>query len=87
MRLFEFGFRNDTDTENGVIFIVEKELSKAIDWANRKLQKESYDYRVSKKDLIDSGLRLHEDETVGIYEVIYPMVGNGLCMVSKCYTN
>ena len=72
MRLFEFGFRNDTDTENGVIIIVEKELSKAIDWANRKLQKESYDYRVSKKDLIDSGLRLHEDETVGIYEVIYP---------------
>lgn len=39
MRLFEFGFRNDTDTENGVIFIVERELSKAIDWANRKLQK------------------------------------------------
>ena len=72
MRLFELGFRNDTDTENGVIFIVERELSKAIDWANRKLQKESYDYRVSKKDLIDDGLRLHEDETVGIYEVIYP---------------
>jgi len=72
MRLFEFGFRNDKDTENGVIFIVERELNKAIDWANRKLQKESYDYRVSKNDLIDDGLRLHEDETVGIYEVIYP---------------
>ena len=72
MRLFEFGFRNDTDTENGVIFIVERELSKAIEWANGKLQKESYDYRVSKDDLIDDALRLHEDETVGIYEVIYP---------------
>jgi len=72
MRLFEFGFRNDTDTENGVIFIVERELSKAIEWANEKLQKESYDYRVSKKDLIDDALRLHKDETVRIYEVIYP---------------
>lgn len=72
MKLFEFGFRNDTDTESGVIFIVERELSKAIDWANGKLQKESYDYRVSKDDLIDDALRLHEDETVGVYEVIYP---------------
>ena len=72
MKLFEFGFRNDTDTENGVIFIVERELSKAIEWANRKLQKESYDYRVSKDDLIDGALRVHKDETVGIYEVIYP---------------
>ena len=72
MRLFEFGFRNDTDTENGVIFIVERELSKAIEWANGKLQKESYDYRVSKDDLIDDALRIHEEETVGIYEVIYP---------------
>lgn len=72
MRLFEFGFRNDTDTQSGVIFIVERELSKAIEWANSKLQKESYDYRVSKDDLIDDALRLHEDETVGIYEVIYP---------------
>ena len=72
MRLFEFGFRNDTDTENGVIFIVERELSKAIKLANETLQKESYDYRVSKQDLIDDALRLHEDETVGIYEVIYP---------------
>ena len=72
MKLFEFAFRNDTDTENGVIFIVERELSKAIEWANGKLQKESYDYRVSKDDLIDDALRLHEEETVGIYEVIYP---------------
>jgi hypothetical protein len=72
MRLFEFGFRNDTDTENGVIFIVERELSKAIEWANSKLQKESYDYRVSEYDLIDDNLRLQGDETVGIYEVIYP---------------
>lgn len=74
MKLFEFGFRNDTDTENGVIFIIERELSKAIDWANKKLKKESYDYRISKQDLIDDGLRLHEDKTVGIYEVIYPNV-------------
>ncbi len=72
MRLFEFEFRNHTDTEKGVIFVVERELSKAIEWANGKLQKESYDYRVSKEDLIDDALRLCEDETVGIYEVIYP---------------
>jgi len=72
MKLFEFTFRNDTNTENGVIFIVERELSKAIDWANSKLQKEHYDYRVSEDDLIDDTLRVCKDETVGIYEVIHP---------------
>lgn len=72
MRLFEFRFRNDTDTNDGVIFIVSDDLRKAIDCANRKLQLESFDHRVTSQDLISDTLRLQKEETPGIYEVIYP---------------
>lgn len=71
-RLFEFKFINDTNSEDGIIFIVERKLIKAINWANDHLQKENYDYRVSKKDLIFGALWLEKDDTVGIYEVNYP---------------
>lgn len=70
--LFEFSFYNEED-KAGVIFIVERDLKSAIKWAKEKLEKEEYfSHKLSKNTLISNELRVHNDETVGVYEVIYP---------------
>lgn len=70
--LFEFSFYNEEDRV-GVIFIVERDVNSAIKLAKLKLEKEKYfSHKLSKNTLISNELRVHDDEAVGVYEVIYP---------------
>ena len=72
MKLYEFKFRNDEDTESGFIWIIAHNLRNAIKLANTKLQKENYNYRVGIADIIDDDLEISNKSEEAIYEVIYP---------------